>query len=517
MKYTLSLLILFLCILPSSAYEINGNIVYIDNSKVFMSAYPHTLDNDGYVTFELESKQYSGLIDIYWGFDSLSAKPISVEYWNDDNWIDISHLFKQKRFDWDNKDLWYYIEDFNINTNQIYTIRAYIDISDVSVGGKYDWVVKPSSQTFIEAKNDNNLFILDPWWNGNYGYRMFLNINNTGGGVLINHPVYLNLSASDITGEQPDFDDIRYINVSDQTELFYGTKKVVNGTYAEFWINVTYLSDGWNNYTVVMYWGNSDVTSNSDFRNIGLDGDGFSGEALDTDIWNDQHCNIVVADGILTVDTFVDTGGRFAAGLLGKRLISSPFIVESRFKNVNANDFGSIGLSDQWNDIADDSTRLALIHTNLMWIYTYNEGVASTAGPDAWTPNQWYDLKLTHNGSAVHGYYDGTEITNSPSTTNIPDEDMYMRVLGDPNNSPTIKLDYIFVREYIPVEPTVYLSPQIEYHKYSGVFTVLDHGLILIRSILNEILSIIPLLISLIIALILFLGGAFIVNKLKRW
>jgi len=54
--------------------------VYVNNSLAYLSATPHTLASSGWVEFELESKQWSGSIDVGFGF-STTAKPKKIEIW----------------------------------------------------------------------------------------------------------------------------------------------------------------------------------------------------------------------------------------------------------------------------------------------------------------------------------------------------------------------------------------------------------------------------------------------------
>jgi len=68
---------------PSSSWNwtIENDTVSINNSMAYLSATPHTLASDGWVEFELESKQLSGSIDVGFGFNSTEAKPKKIEIW----------------------------------------------------------------------------------------------------------------------------------------------------------------------------------------------------------------------------------------------------------------------------------------------------------------------------------------------------------------------------------------------------------------------------------------------------
>jgi len=58
-----------------SRYQIENDIVYINDSNVFISAKPHTIHSSGWVCFNFTSKRYSGNIDMIWGFNVTNVKP----------------------------------------------------------------------------------------------------------------------------------------------------------------------------------------------------------------------------------------------------------------------------------------------------------------------------------------------------------------------------------------------------------------------------------------------------------
>ena len=60
---------------------IDGDTVYIDDENLYISATPHTLDGDGWVEFELETKTFDGDIDIVWGFDIPDCTPHNPQIW----------------------------------------------------------------------------------------------------------------------------------------------------------------------------------------------------------------------------------------------------------------------------------------------------------------------------------------------------------------------------------------------------------------------------------------------------
>ena len=63
-------------------WVIDDDTVYCNNSIFYASATPHTIQSNGCVTFEFESKEYNGNVDFIWGFNSSIAKPTApIQIW----------------------------------------------------------------------------------------------------------------------------------------------------------------------------------------------------------------------------------------------------------------------------------------------------------------------------------------------------------------------------------------------------------------------------------------------------
>ena len=63
-------------------WKIEENKVYVNDSKVYISAEPHTIIGSGWVVFNFTSKVYSGDIDAVLGFDSGIHQPTKIERYN---------------------------------------------------------------------------------------------------------------------------------------------------------------------------------------------------------------------------------------------------------------------------------------------------------------------------------------------------------------------------------------------------------------------------------------------------
>ena len=67
----------------SPNWTISGNKVYIDDSNVYLSASPYTLGSSGWVEFEVQSKKYSGEVDVGWGFTSDEGGVTRLQVWRE--------------------------------------------------------------------------------------------------------------------------------------------------------------------------------------------------------------------------------------------------------------------------------------------------------------------------------------------------------------------------------------------------------------------------------------------------
>jgi uncharacterized protein YxeA len=92
MKYIILILSFLILIMSCTStiadnnYIINGDTVYIDDSKVYLSATPHTLSCSEWVYFNLTSKVYTGNIDACWGFNTSVSKPTKAEIYSP-HWV----------------------------------------------------------------------------------------------------------------------------------------------------------------------------------------------------------------------------------------------------------------------------------------------------------------------------------------------------------------------------------------------------------------------------------------------
>lgn len=228
-------------------------------------------------------------IDIAFRFDNelIYGK---IYFWNGDDYVDLkpNHIiYNDKHFyvlndvpfvkDIEKKGYWEYIPDNPINSS-----------------GKWDMFIKLSDDTWEYAFENDRLIHIDPYWNSNWSYMKVLYIDD----ACNDCEMFLNLSfdVGDFNASgncQVDFDDIRFTDIDNTTELSYWIEYKVNGDYAHIWIETPV--DIEDDDRILMYYGNDVVSSNSDGFETFIFFDDFENVSIDpkwTDWWKGHEGNI---------------------------------------------------------------------------------------------------------------------------------------------------------------------------------------------------------------------------------
>lgn len=348
---------------PENEWIIDGDIVYVNDSNLYASASPHTIYGSDEVMFEFESKEYSGDVDLAWGFNQEIMRPSDIWLWqnfshpnsynieqedygcvtlyNITNYTSLgienyssynvylgnrnnSYLYNitvdgnlsrvyafsspsppypdppissvelcgnynktikvwdnQSFFDWKKWDVdynhvqwnhenttdWYITPSQSIQQGVRYKCKIHVEQQKIQLGemsGKYWFAFKPSSENLSQAINNRHLYVLDPWYNSNWGYRKEITINSSQvPSDLTNFPVLINLSSdSDLVSHaQTDGDDILFTNDTG-TKLNHEIESWNNTGNGDLvaWVNVTSLSHD-TDTDIYMYYGNSGASN----------------------------------------------------------------------------------------------------------------------------------------------------------------------------------------------------------------------------------------------------------------
>ena len=120
-------------------------------------------------------------------FDYADTQEDTIYYYEDVfvEWRDISGAFDSVNHEFDGKDKWFFKRNVPIVAGQTYEIRTWIDVpicfkerEGCEVNGKYDFAIKPSSETIGQAISAGHFYFIDPWWNVTWEKRQEISIQN---------------------------------------------------------------------------------------------------------------------------------------------------------------------------------------------------------------------------------------------------------------------------------------------------------------------------------------------------
>lgn len=265
---------LLVSMIPTSAYTIINDKVYVDDAIIYLSAEPHTIgatDIDpitgvAMIYFNLTPKTYTGNIDVCWGFNDAYIIPIKIEYYQPQTrtWVVFPSDIKSLNYDYLGSNKWFYAQNLPVIAGKNYTVRASIKIPARfgRMNCKYNFAVKPSSLSIQQAISQGYLYVLDPWVDVSWGKRRALNISNPNAVNLRYFELPLNITYdSDMNSN---FSDIRIVNDTANDTVPYWIEKKVDGSYCNIWINFTNITaTTWMNNTYYMYYNSSGAESAS--------------------------------------------------------------------------------------------------------------------------------------------------------------------------------------------------------------------------------------------------------------
>lgn len=302
------------------------------------------------------------------------------------------------------------------------------------------------------------------WYNSSWLKKKKITLTGGASGAIVNYQVKLTVTYE--SSMKTDFSDLRFTNGAEDTLLDCWLESYTASTSAIVWVE-TDTPANTVEADIYMYYGNSGASSDWSIRNTMLDGDDFTGSSLDTAIWDSQYCNTAVSAGKLTISTF-SGGPRYGGGIKGKRAIAPSCVIEAKVKQLATAGHTTVGVRENW-DIASayDHQNIGFMYNNLMYGWNKNDSTQSLINKSGLTVVQEYKYKIVNNGTNVAYTYDGTAITGSPITTNVPNENMYMSVSGDNNHTISTEIDWIFIHKYA-ANPATYVFGSEESESVTG-------------------------------------------------
>ena len=477
----IGLCIIILCSICTASADvgdwvIDGNKVYVDDSKVYLSAEPHTLPESGFVYFDINPKTYTGDVDLYFGFNSDGLKPTSAYYNNNGEWINIASHFNKINYDYDVFDRWYYYNNLPVQADKTYTIAVWMEQSNTISAGKYGFAIKPSFQTLDQAITAGNFYYLDPWWDSDFTSLSTVTLNAS----VPKNNFQVHLTGADFpipdkmwSNMNTDGNDTRILHNNDVTVFPIWIEHLTAADDYSIWVNVTDNSTG---AILKWYYGNATASSVSDIENTMISGDDFSGDTLDTvDRWNSyigSGCSITLDGGEATFTTISTSDAFRQAAVLSQSYYGVDTILESKVKISNTLNHeqrypvigfgpyeGSSNIYLKTQTAADDSVLFqdATSGDNDWYYRDYINGAeTSTHGQSVSTTYKQFEIKR-YNTNKASWYIDGVQVKGETTTT--PDDTQIALGIDSGTGSPAsafdMVVDYVFVRKYATVDPII--------------------------------------------------------------
>ena len=410
-------------------------------------------------------------------FDNTNLPDTASIYWHTEhsrieNWIDITDKFgvlpESIHNNYDNKNKWYYVKDQPITAGTEYQIRIYVS-APPQVGEyqyKYDVVIKPSGQTFAQANNNGNLFVLDPYFNTSFSNVIFTTITTDGSSTPTSYQKLLNISYE--SEMQADFDDIRFTD-SSNNELSYFLVSKVDSNYAIVRVELSDAITDPGSDTIRMYFGNADVSSGS----VGVDTflSFFDGDSTG---WTEVDPNGHIAFTNNRLDFAGLTRNEDAYVYQSNANINGDVVLEysiyiTSFVSSGFAGFGVLGdIIDDWNGMDNGfQTSRAYSTPNLLNMKRIAD--AQTIGDNTVSfstgTQYWMRSTIDRSGNMVSIVYsdsDRTSQVGSSMTVDASDVSATLNYIyllnafnsGDSDRSATGWIDDFSVRKYIANEPT---------------------------------------------------------------
>lgn len=283
-------------------------------------------------------------------------------------------------------------------------------------------------------------------------------VNNTSGTAYTNHPVKMTVPYS--AGMRADFADIRFYD-SNQNMLSYWIEEVNLSTSAVVWVKLVTMPTG--NSTVYMTFGNTSLRSASNGDDVFEFFDDFnsfsaadwtsgtiSGTALGTD-WSYYGGSLLGGN----IRRYYQSNATFT----GARILET----KAYQVTVNCNGYTPLGI---WGSTTNGASFLPHRCSNRMYVRDDGGWVSYGNNHPSYRLNEWLRYEIHHNNAnANFRIYreNGTQVLNTNlANSAITSERVRIGSRHDNWNGSSetghnfnVQWDWMFVRPYIAVEPTV--------------------------------------------------------------
>ena len=342
-------------------------------------------------------------------------------------------------------------DSLTIQPNETKHLKIYYDV-EINSKGKWDFY-------FIF---NNESYYIDPWWNSSWQYRKPITITEQSGNDLTNFQVAINISYD--SGMQSDFDDLRftYYNVTSDSEIEipYWIESYSASEWCYVWVNVTYIPAN-DNATIYMYYGNTEVSNESNGDNTFILFDDFEGTSLDTDKWTNKVGTWTVSDGKLVAPSVA--GARI--GTVNEQITGTYNItIEANVTMISSSTYGDFRLFT-WNTSTGDKAytyaleRIGNSYSKPIEIASSYQGATYGANKVDNPPAGIYEVineTLLNYGTHYKIIFTATQGNETISFDNIWLNNTMNCQFGfhEWDDKGYLRVDWVRIRKYADPEPT---------------------------------------------------------------
>lgn len=331
--------------------------------------------------------------------------------------------------------------------------------------------------------------VLDPWWNSSFPYKRNVTINNTqNSNVLTDYQVAVNITYDD--DMQVDFDDLRFIDDDDATEIDYWLETKLNSEWAYVWVEIPTIPAS-DTKDIIIYYGNSEVstTSNADATfDVYSDFSCVADPCLDADLYNSTNAIAYQSGGKAWTNSTVSGSHYAVIGITNAlpqnfsvkhwfvvdTLEGFPFALYDRAYSAGGwdyptqDDYASVRIGQNVNGIY-------IGYLNVVTIGVYWNFGTSTWGSLAYysasAGDEFYVSGKRNQTHIILELYNSTNhlVTNGSAPIAIGsvqhgDDPLYWFYgdLFDNYHTAKISIDDLFVRKYQTPEPTYSIGEEEE-------------------------------------------------------
>lgn len=418
------------------SYIIDGDLVTWENACGKLSVWPHTdYDLINHVQYaNITSYLASQNIDFAFQFDfSITGR---VYILNGD-WVDVTPYFEHNIYE--NKH-YYWIKDIYFEQDEMKQVKWEYQ-TPINTSGKWELYIKKSSDTLAEALASGNYMNIDPWWNASWGYKIPIEVNQTGSTTLHNFPVWFQFNISNLTQNgllDSDGNCLRFMNGSETASLdweyedYYDPAFGLNGTnLTQFWIEIDELPS--SNTTIYMYYDGFCNNANSDNDTLGTWNDGYRGvyhlyEDTILGGWaNDStgQNQLNYTNGVNQSDISRFGHASYFDGEVGSNAIGEPANLSSGFTietwvyfNVINSTHRITGLPNQIEDLSESNgdgvsfEYATAAYNDIRLLICENGNYSSTTPKYVLSDGEWYYIAATYNATTqiARLYINGSQV-----------------------------------------------------------------------------------------------------------